>query len=85
MNLYLISQDVNTGYDTFDSAVVAAESEEAARNTFPHFGRGLCEHPRWVKHYGEWAASPDQVKAELIGTAVEGTQPGCICASYNAG
>lgn len=31
MNLYLISQDVNNDYDTYDSAVVAAESEEEAR------------------------------------------------------
>jgi hypothetical protein len=36
MNLYLISQGVNKGYDTYDSAVVAVKNEEEARNTKPH-------------------------------------------------
>lgn len=31
MKLYLISQNVNNGYDTYDSAVVCAETEEEAR------------------------------------------------------
>ena len=35
MNLYLISHDADDLYDTFDSAVVAAESEEDARNISP--------------------------------------------------
>ena len=30
MNIYLISQETNKGYDTYDSAVVFAESEEEA-------------------------------------------------------
>ena len=36
MNLYLISQDHNDDYDTYDSAVVAAENEDAARETHPN-------------------------------------------------
>lgn len=35
MKLYRISQTVNSGYDTYDSAVVAAESEEDARHMQP--------------------------------------------------
>jgi len=35
MNLYLISQDANDGYDTYDSAVVAAKSENDARTINP--------------------------------------------------
>ena len=35
MNLYLISQTQNQTYDTYDSAVVAAESEEHARAIHP--------------------------------------------------
>ncbi|TGE52979.1 hypothetical protein C6P18_02595 [Weissella confusa] len=34
MNLYKISQDVNDDWDTYDSAVVVAESAEAARKLF---------------------------------------------------
>ena len=30
LNLYLICQDVNNDWDTFDSAVVAAETKESA-------------------------------------------------------
>lgn len=35
MNLYIISQNKNKGYDTYDSAVVAAENEIKARLTYP--------------------------------------------------
>ena len=35
MNIYLISQEKNSGYDTYDSAVVCAENEEAAKLTCP--------------------------------------------------
>jgi hypothetical protein len=35
MNLYLISQDQNNGYDTYSDAVVAAENETRARFTYP--------------------------------------------------
>lgn len=35
MNLYLISQDKNSGYDTYDSAVVVAENEQGAREVHP--------------------------------------------------
>ncbi len=36
INLYRISQDVNTGYDTYDSAVVAASSPNKARIIHPN-------------------------------------------------
>lgn len=35
MNIYLISQNSHTGYDTYDSAVVVAESADAARFLHP--------------------------------------------------
>lgn len=35
MNLYIISQDINNDYDTYDSAVVCAEDEEDAREIHP--------------------------------------------------
>ena len=35
MNLYVLRQDKNNGYDTYDSAVVVANSEEEARNVIP--------------------------------------------------
>lgn len=72
MKLYLISQDVNDGYDTFDSAVVAAHNEDEAKNT--KIG--------WDGN--EWA-EPKDVTAKLIGTAIKGTRAGEILTSFNAG
>lgn len=42
--LYKISQNVNNDYDTYDCAVVAAHSEDEARNIHPGYGYvgGLC-------------------------------------------
>lgn len=81
MKLYLISQDKNTGWDTYDSAVVAAESEEQARMTHPSGKNNWDgEHEDW----GAWCASK-YVNVKLIGTADNGTDAGVICASFNAG
>jgi len=85
MNLYLISQDVNNGYDTYDSAVVAAKNEEMARNTKPDAAYDISVYNFGFDCNGSWAYSPDQVKVELIGKAKAGTKPGVICASFNAG
>jgi hypothetical protein len=80
MNLYLISQTFNEDYDTYDSAVVAAESEEAARLTPP--ARRGHNDGKSVELF--WAA-PEHVSVKLIGEAAPGTEAGVICASFNAG
>lgn len=85
MNLYLISQSVARGYDTYSEAVVAAPDAETARKLHPS-GCGLYGVD-WGVRYREssWANHPDAVTADLIGTAVEGTKQGVICASFHAG
>jgi hypothetical protein len=82
MNLYLLMQDENSGYDTYDSMVVAAETEDRARLIHPNT---WSDNPWDRKFYRDWATSPDQVSVELIGTAVEGTKAGVILSSFNAG
>jgi hypothetical protein len=78
MKLFLIRQHVNTGYDTYDSAVVAAKNEEDARRMHP-------SEIGWDNDHGCWA-SPEHVQVEYIGTAKPGTKAGTvICASFNAG
>ncbi len=72
MKLWFIWQTANDGYDTYDSAVVAAETEDEARGTNP--GASLSV---WT--------TPNNVSVKVIGEAVEGTLPGVICASFNAG
>ena len=78
MNIYLLEQDEVAGWDTYDSAVVTAENEEAAR----------CQHPNgfsvndWESM--TWARDPKNVKVTLLGTS-NGTEERVICASFNAG
>lgn len=100
MNLYRLSQTENDGYDTYDSAVVAAESPSDARTIYP----GTSEDweyrvagGQWESRYlgggwsaarlawGAWTKSPSSVVVEEIGIAKEGTKRGVIIASFNAG
>lgn len=88
MNLYKISQSVNNGYDTYDSAVVAAESEEQAKTIHPADYVDVGDD-QWFKqdyHYGQHSwAMPIDVKVGYIGEARPGLESGVICASFNAG
>jgi len=79
MNLYLLSQGVNNGYETYDSAVVCAETEEKARFIHPD------RHAIWDNHGIESWCEPKDVCVELIGIAVEGMKVGVVCASYSLG
>ena len=98
MKLWLISQSKNNDYDTYDSAVVAAETEEQARRTHPD-NKGSCDKV-WDDSLGAWRhkdspeagwgvgrtwTEPHHVAIKYIGEAAEGTEPGVICASFNAG
>jgi len=76
MNLYLISQDENDDYDTYDGMVVAAENEAIARNITP---------TKSGFETNSWCSSPDKVEVKLIGRAVKGTVSGIILSSFNAG
>lgn len=92
LNLYLISQDEHEDYDQYMSAVVTAESEEAARHTHPNgrdvwntFYRTWChKNTRLPSRNTDWVNAPT-VKVALIGTAVRGTKPGVILSDYKSG
>lgn len=80
MKLWLLTGTAS-GYDTYDSVVVAATTEEKAKQIFPMEGaRGWEWYPEQV-----WARAPKDVKAVLIGTAIRGTPEGVVLASFNAG
>ena len=86
MNLYLISQNENGGYDTYDSAVVAAENAEAARDTHPGDEK-LYTVPwgeRRMFSKGCWAWTREAVEVQLLAEDVK-RPAGVICASFNAG
>lgn len=84
MKLFLISQEENTGYDTFDSAVVAAMTEEDAQKVIPYNPNCFdgTEKRTWG---GTWAWNKDAVEVKLIGTTNKYKAGTVICASFNAG
>lgn len=86
MKLWKISQTENTDYDTYDSAIVAAETEEEAKKIHP-YDSVFSEYNNWEPTYGQgnWCSSPEKVTCELIGEAKPGTESGVILASFNAG
>lgn len=94
MKLWRISQNVNNRWDTYDSAVVAAETEEEARCTYPDRN----EDTNWMS--GKWMwnlgngrvmpastgswTTPDNVSVEFLADGYEGPA-GTVVASFNAG
>jgi hypothetical protein len=91
MNIYLIEQSVNTGYDTFDSAVVIAASENDAKLVHPKvswaiYSGSITSEQIWAESCCTWAGTPEDVTATLIGTASDTQVEGSvICASFNTG
>ncbi len=89
LKLYLISQEQNRGYDTYDSAVVAAYSEHEATLIHPSeyiFDENEpVEYKRWDYFHRSWATDPTHVTATLIGDAIDCEPNSVICASFNAG
>ena len=79
MNLYLICQTENNNYDTYDSAVVAAENPLSAQATHPG---GYNED--FNGRNGSWCCAVD-VAVTLLGKAKAGTKAGVILASFHAG
>jgi len=90
MNIYKISQTQNNDYDTYDSAVVIAENEKAAKRIHPDGRTVWCNKSRcWCKKYhmtGEltpvdedsstWCDHIRFVQVEFIGRATreDGTE-----------
>lgn len=80
MNLYQIHQHKVAGYDTYDAAVVVAETSEEAANMHPRDGKPLGSH-----RDGSWPVDPKHVSVECLGTANRDLGPGVVLASFNAG
>ena len=93
MKLWLISQNVNNRWDTYDSAVVAAETEEEARNIYPNDDNVRWNGSKWLWYLddgrvfdygsGSWT-SPDNVQVQFLADGYEGPT-GTVVASFNAG
>lgn len=97
MKLYKVSQNINNGYDTYDSIIVCAENEEDARLIHPyervtHYKNGEWYCTRCIPPYDEyihtnyeWINELYKLKVEYIGEAAETMKKGVVLASFNAG
>ena len=99
MKLYLISQDVNNGYGTYDSAVVAAKSPSDAKKIHPSRFVTHIADDTWMGTYSggakigeeyetgeyEWVrySDIDHIEVEYLGKTLKNR--GIILASFNAG
>lgn len=78
MKLFLLTQNANIDYDTYDSCVVCAENKEDAVKIHPD-GFTLD----WDRN-GSWVTK-DLVECIEIGVANPNQKEGVILSSFNAG
>lgn len=98
MNIYLLTQNEHNSYDTYDSMVVVAESEEDAKHlsfiqsyayTDRYHHGDTTEKPVW-RHYYAYTSYhnyddwSENPTIELLATDAL-VEEGIICASFNAG
>lgn len=81
MKLYKISQNKNVDYDTYDSAVVCAETPEDAKQWHPGGDKTVTTTKT---NYSSWTTI-ENVNVEEIGEANNNQKEGIILASFNAG
>jgi hypothetical protein len=84
MKLYLLSQTVVRGYDTYDSCVVVAEDAIAAVSMHPHDGSPLTDYAKY--DFADWPTDTINITCKYLGEAHHSfTEPAVICSSFNAG
>lgn len=81
MKLWVLRQTKNNDYDTYDSAVVAAETEEEARRVHPD-GRLLWDGTS-AGRYDSWCGA-ESVSVAYLGETDRDIK-GVVVASFNAG
>ena len=101
MNIYKIEQNINKGYDTYDSLIVIAENEKEAKDFHPNEFVTHIKGDKWMGTYKGsseeyetenigyscWVTRNelDKLKMTLIGKANENQKKGIILASFNPG
>lgn len=86
-NLYLLTQDEYTGWDTYDSCIVCAESEEAAIRIHPSVYDSFDDDGLRTADCcdsGNWATTIKNVKCKLIAENAM-CDYGVVLSSFNAG
>jgi hypothetical protein len=97
MNIYKVTQNINNGYDTYDSMVVVAETEQDAREICPDEFTTHHHDGTWYGTFndgGEYKRDGDEwvpfnkihkLVVTLIGIATPEMEKGVVVASFNAG
>jgi hypothetical protein len=78
LNFYLI-ESAACGYDTYDSAIVAAKTLIDAKTIHPS-----GDESSWDSVMCGWGPR-ESVTAKLVGVATTRTKRGVVLSSYNAG
>lgn len=82
--IYLVKQDVNNEYDSYDSFIIACDNADQARNTNPE-GLVYDENMEdWEFKRACWCM-PNDAEVELIGATDLYNENKVILASFNAG
>jgi hypothetical protein len=84
LSLFLVSQNKNNNYDTYDSFVIACEDKDVARHANPKDGAAMTEED-WSYPYSSWCSSPRHVKVTYLGAADPSVKRGIVCKSFNPG
>lgn len=94
MKLWKIWQEQNQTYDTYDSAVVAAETEEVAKKIIPGHGKEWSQDGKLMRRirdkvqldqWPSWASELSAVQVQYLGEASPDIETGIIVASFNPG
>ena len=97
MNIYLLTQNDQNGYETYDSCVVIAENDDDARRIHPigsDWYVWLEDAESWGFVYADGRIEPESISnwtndinkiiVHNIGIS-HIDEPGVVCASFNAG
>jgi len=82
MNLYLLRKENNNNYGTYWGAVVAAPTEEIAKDIHPDDRKELIDWDNENVVTDDWVKDREDVIIKFIGVAKKGTKRGVIFSSF---
>jgi len=86
MKLFKVWQEVNYDYDTYDSMIICAESEDAAKAMSIEAVSSGAMSPEYARSdVANYWAPIEYLKVEYIGEAKEGLEEPIILKSFRAG
>jgi hypothetical protein len=74
MNIYLLTQNIYTGYNTYDSAIVVAESVDEAKKL------SIKDLTSFYKN--AWPEKKEEISCSLIGVADEEILKGVLMSEF---